>query len=755
MTAEQLRGVGNASSLHASGPRARAGSSRSPARRSPRRSAPARPRWSSPPAAPRPTTSRSRASSGPAAPPTRAASGCSSARSSTTPCWTRVDWLAEHEGAEVELAAGRPAAAASQPDDAARRDRGATRRRSRWSSVMWANNEVGTVQPVAELAAVAHEHGIPVHTDAVQAVGQLPVDFAACGVDALTADRPQARRPARRRRAARPARRHAACRCCTAAARSATSAPAPSTPPAIRRLRGGRRGRASSAERRGAARLGGAARRAGRRALALVPDVTVNGDWHDGRRPAPAARQRAPSPSPAARATRCCCCSTPRRRVLHRLGLPAGVPQPSHVLLAMGVPERARPAARCASSLGHTSTEADVDAFLGRAAGGRRAGPPRRRRPARRWGRGPDARPRRDVRRGRLRGRRRARCSTPATSRRGAPGAVAQRAATLRDRRPRLLHDRGRRRRPPRRRRARHPVLRLGPGRPLPATTWSRTSSPSTPPGRTPNPCLRCNEKIKFAALLDRARRARLRRRRHRPLRPVVERRTAGASCTGPSTRPRTSPTCSACSTQDQLRPVVVPARRHHQAAGPRGGRASAASPSPTSPTATTSASSPTATPAACCASRLGEQRRRHRRRRDGDGRSASTTAPTAFTVGQRKGLRPRPARPRTASRATSSQSQPGPTRSSSARPTCSASTPSPATTPAGAGRGPTGVLRVGAQVRAHGEEVPATAWADGDRVEVRLERRIRGVAPGQSVVLYDGTRVVGSATISAASVHR
>ena len=37
-------------------------------------------------------------------------------------------------------------------------------------SVMWANNEVGTVQPVAELAAVAREHGVPFHTDAVQAV---------------------------------------------------------------------------------------------------------------------------------------------------------------------------------------------------------------------------------------------------------------------------------------------------------------------------------------------------------------------------------------------------------------------------------------------------------------------------------------------------------------------------------------------------------------------------------------------------------
>ena len=53
-------------------------------------------------------------------------------------------------------------------------------------SIMSANNEVGTVQPVAELAAVAHEAGIPFHTDAVQAVGQLPIDFAALGVDAMT-----------------------------------------------------------------------------------------------------------------------------------------------------------------------------------------------------------------------------------------------------------------------------------------------------------------------------------------------------------------------------------------------------------------------------------------------------------------------------------------------------------------------------------------------------------------------------------------
>jgi tRNA-specific 2-thiouridylase len=70
-------------------------------------------------------------------------------------------------------------------------------------------------------------------------------------------------------------------------------------------------------------------------------------------------------------------------------------------------------------------------------------------------------------------------------------------------------------------------------------------------------------------------------------------------------------------------------------------------------------------------------------------------------------------------------------------------------------GPAPAGVVAVGAQVRAHGEEFPAQAWADGDRVEVRFETRIRGVAPGQSVVLYDGTRVVGSATIARSRLER
>ena len=97
-------------------------------------------------------------------------------------------------------------------------------------SVMWANNEVGTLQPVEEVVAVAAEHGIPVHTDAIQAVGAVPVDFAGQRRRRAHPDRAQARRAVRRGRADRPPRGRWSRRWCTAAARSATSAAAPSTP---------------------------------------------------------------------------------------------------------------------------------------------------------------------------------------------------------------------------------------------------------------------------------------------------------------------------------------------------------------------------------------------------------------------------------------------------------------------------------------------------------------------------------------------
>ena len=53
-------------------------------------------------------------------------------------------------------------------------------------SVMWANNEVGTVQPVAQVAALGREHGIPVHSDAIAAAGHIPVDFGDSGLAALS-----------------------------------------------------------------------------------------------------------------------------------------------------------------------------------------------------------------------------------------------------------------------------------------------------------------------------------------------------------------------------------------------------------------------------------------------------------------------------------------------------------------------------------------------------------------------------------------
>jgi len=95
-----------------------------------------------------------------------------------------VAWLGEHEGAQVGWLP--PDGAGLIHPEALReliaRDADAVA----LVSVMWANNEVGTVQPVADLAAVAREHQIPFHSDAVQAAGQLPVDLADSGASALT-----------------------------------------------------------------------------------------------------------------------------------------------------------------------------------------------------------------------------------------------------------------------------------------------------------------------------------------------------------------------------------------------------------------------------------------------------------------------------------------------------------------------------------------------------------------------------------------
>jgi cysteine desulfurase len=95
-----------------------------------------------------------------------------------------VDWLAEHEGARIEClpvdSYGRVHPEALR--EAIARDPGDIA----LVTVMWANNEIGTIMPVHELAATAAEFGIPMHCDAVQALGQVEIDFAASGLAALT-----------------------------------------------------------------------------------------------------------------------------------------------------------------------------------------------------------------------------------------------------------------------------------------------------------------------------------------------------------------------------------------------------------------------------------------------------------------------------------------------------------------------------------------------------------------------------------------
>ncbi|MFJ5227089.1 cysteine desulfurase family protein [Streptomyces sp. NPDC088400] len=95
-----------------------------------------------------------------------------------------VEWLGEHEGATVEYlpvdAYGRVLpgtlreAVERNPDDVA------------LATVMWANNEIGTILPVRELADVAAEFGIPLHSDAVQAFGQTELEFGTSGLAAMT-----------------------------------------------------------------------------------------------------------------------------------------------------------------------------------------------------------------------------------------------------------------------------------------------------------------------------------------------------------------------------------------------------------------------------------------------------------------------------------------------------------------------------------------------------------------------------------------
>jgi cysteine desulfurase len=221
---------------------------------------------------------------------------------------------------------------------------------------MWANNEVGTLQPIAEVVELARAHGIPVHTDAVQAVGQVEVDFAASGTDALTLTGHKLGGPfgvgalVVRRELDVTALQHGGGQ--ERDIRSGTiDAPA---------IVGLATAVELSVRRRAeyAARVSALRDNLVRRVREVVPSAIVNGD--------PVRRLPA-----NAHLTFPGCEGDSLLMLLDARGVEcstgsacsAGVPQPSHVLLAMGCSdEDARSSLRF--SLGHTSTPADVDALV-------------------------------------------------------------------------------------------------------------------------------------------------------------------------------------------------------------------------------------------------------------------------------------------------------------------------------------------------------------------------------------------------------
>ncbi len=270
-----------------------------------------------------------------------------------------LDWLATDDGAEVELL---PVDARGRLDvDALRRSVERDPDSVALISVMWANNEVGTLQPVDEVVALASAHGIPVHTDAVQAVGAVPVDFEASGVDALSFTGHKVGGPygvgalvVRRDLRVSPL-VHGGGQ--ERDIRSGTL-----DPPAIAGLAAAIEA-SVKAQPEHAERVAALRDDLVRRVIEVVPDAHLHGaplDAEGGGRLPGNAHVGFPG-----------CEGDSLLMLLDARGIEcstgsacsAGVPQPSHVLLAMGCDaDQARHSLRF--SLGHTSTAADVDAVV-------------------------------------------------------------------------------------------------------------------------------------------------------------------------------------------------------------------------------------------------------------------------------------------------------------------------------------------------------------------------------------------------------
>lgn len=266
-----------------------------------------------------------------------------------------VEWLERHEGAEaVWLPVDADGAVQL---DAVQRELERDPDSVALVTVMWANNEVGTIQPVAKIVELASRYGIPVHSDAVQAFGSVPVDFRSSGLAAMSVSGHKLGGPVGvgalflgraikltpvqhgggQERDVRSGTLDTPAIAAFAAAAEAATANLATEAERISRLRD---------------RLIAGVREA-------VPDAVLRGAPGDGRLPG------------NAHFTFPGCEGDSLLFLLDLAGVEsstgsactAGVPRPSHVLLAMGLDEdTARGAQRF--TLGHSSTDADVDALL-------------------------------------------------------------------------------------------------------------------------------------------------------------------------------------------------------------------------------------------------------------------------------------------------------------------------------------------------------------------------------------------------------
>ncbi|MGN8130617.1 cysteine desulfurase family protein [Paenarthrobacter sp. 22069] len=266
-----------------------------------------------------------------------------------------VEWLERHEGADVTWL---PVDSEGVLDLAVleaelSRDPGTVA----LVTIMWANNEVGTIQPVGRIVELAHAAGVPVHSDAVQAFGSVPVHFRESGLDAMSISGHKIGGPVGvgalllgravkltpvqhgggQERDVRSGTLDTASIAAFAAAAEAVTAALPAEAARIAALRD---------------RLIDGVRE-------LIPDAVLRGAPGGGRLPG------------NAHFTFPGCEGDSLLFLLDLAGVEsstgsactAGVPRPSHVLLAMGLDEEtARGAQRF--SLGHASTDADVDALL-------------------------------------------------------------------------------------------------------------------------------------------------------------------------------------------------------------------------------------------------------------------------------------------------------------------------------------------------------------------------------------------------------